>query len=361
MHCRLSDNLTGDEAAELDAFLSHCDAAAHMQRVIWPEIAAASRLHRFRYLTCHEDGRILLAGIVRFTQLFPGYHLAALFRGPVFSEISHLDRCLPHVHGLFKDTGAIAVLANPMWADEGADRVSAVLASHRFRPISRVNDPMYRLTGYVDLSPPEDEIFASLKYRCRRHIRGAAKKGLVVRPARDAADVERFRSLLAEFKVYKDLDLDGWPDLVDQWRYVGAHGGVFHLAEFESQLIGGHVAFGEGKRAALKTLASLPGLPQIPRSYNLIWEAIRDLKRQGFTELDLGGLDERTLYGDQASGREFFKLAFNPRIARLVPLHVCALRPVPYTLLFHARQAYRRAGIRRIIGPMMRSLRHRNG
>jgi hypothetical protein len=55
-----------------------------------------------------------------------------------------------------------------------------------------------------------------------------------------------------------------------------------------------------------------------------------------------------------ARNREQFKMAFNPRLERLVPTHVKSLKPVSHAILFRARQAYRSSQLKSYIGPALR-------
>ena len=359
MHCHIVTDLDRDEAGRIDSFLAGGPATAHMQRIIWPEVAKISRLQHYRYLVCEEDGGIVLAAVIRFTALFPGLFLAVMPGGPVVHDISVFSRCLPTVKKTLQQAGAVTVVVNPIWAEDDADAVSAALVDNGFEELPNDNRAMYRITGYVDLQQSEDQIFTGLKYSCRKAIRRAAELGLTVRSARDEDDVLRLQALCEEFFGRKKLEVAGAPDLVDQLRYVESTGGVFHLAEVDGHLVGGHVAFGEGRRAVSKTLASLPMLPNLPRNHNLLWEAIRSLKAQGFTEFDIGGLSERVTREGKYEGRDLFKMAFKPRVVRLVPTYAAPLRPVGHAVLFRGRQWYRRSSFVRCLGPLLNRRRRR--
>lgn len=352
--CRLVDELTAEQHARLDAFLAASPATSYMQRLSWPTLAPLSRLQRFRYLWCERDGDLVLGGVVRFTKLFPGRYLAVFPRGPVVRHISDLGPCLPQVKESLRRAGASTVLMNPRWEDRDALEVHRTLVEHGFNEVPRAEQAMYPITGLVDLTRPEEDILASFKQRCRRHLRGAARKGLTVRPAASEEDAARLKKLVVEFGLDKGLDVGAQPDLMDQWRFVQAEGGVFLLAEVEGQLVGGHVAFREGSRAVWMVMASTPVMPKLPRSYNLLWEALRLMKGLGCAEFDLAGVP---FEGDEDEGkqkRQFFKAAFNPRVAHLVPIHAAVLRPLSHAFLFRARQAYRRSSLRHHLTPLLR-------
>lgn len=352
--CHLADELTPETEARLDAFLSKCPSATSKQTVHWPGLAPATRLQRFRYLWCEDSGELLLGGVVRFTRLFPGRRLAAFDRGPVFREILNLDRCLPQVMATLRRAGVCTVLMNPRWEDSNAERVHRVLVDHGFRELDRVDQPTYSVTGVVDLTRPKDEIFAGFQGRGRRGIRSAARKGLTVRPAVTNEDAARFRTLFAEFAADRGINLAEKPDVMDQWRFVQKQNGAFLLAEFRGALVGGLLVFREGARAIVLTAASVGRFPALARSHSLIWEAMLRMKRSGCQEFDFAGLTNDGDTNEQFLKTHFFKMAFNPRVVRLVPIHAAALRPLSHTVLFPIRQAYRRSPVRQYLGPLLK-------
>jgi len=351
----LSEELEPHEAERFHAFVESSAASSYLQSPQWPRIAPATKLQRFFHLTCEEDGELAVAGIARFTRLAPGRHLASFQRGPVFREPAAFERCLPELARVLREAGACTCLVNPRWEDDKAELVCGALERNGFVALPPDSEPQYRSTGLVDLTPSEDELLAGFKRRCRRFIRSATKKGLVVRPARDEADAARFQQLFGDFAVRKGYGVDGQPSVLDQWRVVKQQGGVFLLAEIEDELVGGHVVFRESKRAFWMTLASSDRFPDIPRSYNLLWEAMREMKRQGCTSFDMAGFPPDEPRDEAERKRMYFKQAFEPRRVKLVPMHSLALRPLSHALLFGSRQMYRRnERLQALVAPLLR-------
>jgi lipid II:glycine glycyltransferase (peptidoglycan interpeptide bridge formation enzyme) len=151
------------------------------------------------------------------------------------------------------------------------------------------------------------------------------------------------------------MDELGQPDMVDQWRsFKAAEDGVLLLAEAQGRILGGLAVVREGHRAMARSGGTLPILPKLPRMHNLIWESMRIMKARGCTEYDLAGLpDDPNYVKEDERRREQFKLAFNPRIVKLVPIYCAALRPLDHAVLFTTRQWYRGSAISRLIGPRL--------
>jgi hypothetical protein len=68
----------------------------------------------------------------------------------------------------------------------------------------------------------------------------------------------------------------------------------------------------------------------------------------------MAGLPDGEPENAGAKNRQQFKMAFNPRLERLVPVYVNRLRPVSHAILFRARQAYRNSRIKTFVGPVLR-------
>jgi lipid II:glycine glycyltransferase (peptidoglycan interpeptide bridge formation enzyme) len=151
-----------------------------------------------------------------------------------------------------------------------------------------------------------------------------------------------------------DYDVGGLPGMTTQWRMVQELGGVFLLAELQGQVIGGHVVIRHHDTAFWLTLATSDDYPEVPRSYPLLWEAMRRAKAMGCKSYDMAGLPDGEPENAGAKNRQQFKMAFNPRLERLVPVFVKSLRPVSHAILFRARQAYRNSRIKTFVGPVLR-------
>ena len=359
IRCYLTDHVDADAATHVDAFVTASPYPSQLQRPSWVELAPTSRLQRFVYLRCEADGELVLTALVRLTCVFPGRYLAVMQRGPIFRDVADLDAALPAVMRTLREAGACTLLMNPRWEDAGAEEVKTVLRAHGGTPLPRGRSPMHSATGLVDLTRAEDDILAGFHKRGRKDIARAVRRGLVVRRVETEEDAHRLRALRVAMSERKGLEDGGQADLVAQWHALHskkAEEGVGLVAEVEGEMVGGLVVGREGDRAIIRGGGSLPVRSRIPRLHNLYWEAMRHMKAQGCREFDVAGLPDPESNGEVSEderNRAFFKMTFNPRSVRLVPVHVVALRPVSHALLFRARQWYRRSPVRRVVGPLL--------
>ena len=353
--CDLAHRLDLDARMAFERFVRASPCHTYQQSALWPSHAPTSSLQHFRYLTARRDGALVAAAVVRFTRLAPWRFLASMMRGPVVHDVEMLDPLLPAISEVVAGAGACSLLLNPCFVGDDALRACAILARHGFAPIPADQQPVHTATGLIDLEPDEEEIFAGFKSRGRRQIRQALKRGVTVREAIDETDAARLQTVFDGFAAMRPgYETGGLPAMTTQWRIVQELGGVFLLAELDGRLIGGHVVVRHHDTAFWLTLATSDDYPDIPRSYPLLWEAMRRAKAIGCRRYDMAGLTDGDTGDDGAKNRQQFKTAFNPRFERLVPTHVKSLRPISHAILFRARQAYRSSRVRTYAGPILR-------
>lgn len=356
--CHISRTPGTKEKQLFDAFITDCDSQSFMQTSDWLDVYTPTRLQSFLFVWCtDESDRILAGGLARLTKI-GGRYLASFQRGPVAHDISALDVCIPVISARLKEEGVFSLMMNPHWEGETAREISAMLGRHGFSVVPLKYRTSNSVTATVNLEPEEEEIFAGFRGRCRRNIRTAMKKGVVIREAVDAADalaIERVQERMAEVK---HMDTAGIPDIGRLLEILRREKrGIMLVAELNGEILGSVGIVHEGTRSYMQIAVISPDHPQIPLSSILYWESMKIMKKQGCRAYDLVGFPEGGIENtrdDAEKGRAHFKLEFNPAIVNLVPLHVKALRPLSHLLLFNARQYYLQSSIRRHLAPFLK-------
>jgi hypothetical protein len=153
-----------------------------------------------------------------------------------------------------------------------------------------------------------------------------------------AADLPACAALVSAFHARRpDYDVFGQLGVEAQARLVAAGGGGVLVAEYEGRIVGWHSFVAQGRSAYWLGLATDDDA-SAPRSYLLLWEAMRRARALGLEAYNLAGLSP----DDKATGRDQFKQAFAPEREELLPAHVAALRPLRHLVFFNLLQAYRR-------------------
>jgi lipid II:glycine glycyltransferase (peptidoglycan interpeptide bridge formation enzyme) len=333
----LCEALSEEDAAAFDAFAAANPRAAYQQSRAWAENAPRGRRHRFLYFLCREGGAVIGAAIVRRTRLAPGAILATVQRGPLVRDLSDLPRVVEALGQALEAQGCCTLILGPRFTGEERAAAQTALAGLRFKPLPAEAQALHGVTGIVPLDAYESALFARFKQRGRRAIRKAEQAGLVVREAREA-DLAACQSLLDAFhQARPGYDSSGQLDILAQIRMVAALGGALLVAEHEGRIVGWHSFVRQGGSGIWLGLATDDD-PRLPRSYLLLWEAVRRCRAMGLSRYDLAGLAAE----GAESGRDQFKTAFDPGREHLLPAVVRALKPLRHALFFTARTLYRR-------------------
>lgn len=164
---------------------------------------------------------------------------------------------------------------------------------HQQRP------PSYR----IDLSPGEDEVFASFKSSCRRNIRKAGREGVEIVPFDDA---RLFHKILED--TFRRHASTSWHSA----RYFEAIIGELVPrglvqgwgARYEGRIIAAGLFLHDDREIHFLSGASAGGYGSLPTSYLLHWHAIAQAIRDGVA-----------VFNTEASGIrsiDEFKETFNP-------------------------------------------------
>lgn len=336
----LLSSLSEDQRALFTAFAGRSPFAAYQQSLAWAENAPRRAGTHFLFFLCSQGGETIGAAVVRCGRMGPLARLATVQRGPIVHDVERLGEVLAALKRALAEAGFTSLVAAPRM--DGAARGAALGHLHEvgFVQLPAHDQSLHVVTGKIGLAAAEDAIFASFKQRGRRQIRNAAKQGVEVRPAATAADLAAYQAVTDDFRRRKaDYDSKGQPDVAAQARIVAANGGAILLAERGGEVIGGHAFAVQGGEAIWLSMATSNADPSIPRSYLLLWEAMRAARELGCRSYDLAGMSDA---GEEGTGRDQFKDAFEPERVELVRAHAVALKPLRHAIFFTARQAYRR-------------------
>ena len=216
----------------------------------------------------------------------------------------------------------------------------------------------YTHTLAVDLTPPEEQIFASFSRTGRRDTRAVGRKPVTVGPIHDPVFAPRIDQLYRETmaRTGDEREPADWSHLIsfsrrhpDLSRLVGLFRGADHSP---SSLL----AFARGcfhvdhVHYDLAASTRDPAL-NVPLGYALIWDLIRWAKASGATWFDFGGVTSGR-WGDRQDplgGISDFKRHFSKTVVEVGAEWVLEPRPVEAKLA---------AVIRTGAAPVVRLLRH---
>lgn len=180
----------------------------------------------------------------------------------------------------------------------------------------------YRHTINIDLTKTQEDIWMSFKSRGRYEVLQAEKAKVVVElvePNDDSLhkmyDLMHLTSHRNKFYIRdKNFSMEYW----HKFRDAGQLRLFFAL--HEGELLAGSVILTNGKLAWNKDGGSTRTKANFMAPRLLQWEVIKQLKKEGFTNYDLGGIPPQDSFaGSRIPGIYIFKSAFSKDSTALMP------------------------------------------
>lgn len=246
--------------------------------------------------------------------------------GHVFWQVQRFGEGLPErswpglaarLHSLAQNDTRILKVSVRIFARQQRDQIAAAFARHSFSPLDHPHS--YRHTLTLDLTPPEDELLASLHKTARKNLRETEKAGISVHPLTNERYAARIQTLQAEAlrrtggnteplkgeailrlsREHPDLSriigLFASPEDTSPESLVGFAWGCMHTTHAEYRAAG---------------TSRIPGR-NLAISYPLLWDLILWARRHGATWFDFGGV---TIETGELQGISDFKRYFSRQV-----------------------------------------------
>lgn len=244
------------------------------------------------------------------THALPGHHILRVqaFGDPYATTVG--EDLLAEIACYAKAHGKVlrVVVELECRAEPRRELLRRALVSLGFRQVRAERIPARTLV--LDLTPSEEEIFATFGKSTRYEVRKAAKLGLELFPLTDPVYSARMNMLLAETFARTGAWASGndWGPIMAVSRELPHRSrlvGVFHgPGRTPEKLLAYAWSIHHGERAVYHTSASArtPEV-RIPLLYLAIWDLITWAKREGAKWFDLGGVTLGSRNSDDALGR----------------------------------------------------------
>ncbi|MBI5654119.1 peptidoglycan bridge formation glycyltransferase FemA/FemB family protein [Candidatus Uhrbacteria bacterium] len=174
----------------------------------------------------------------------------------------------------------------------------------RFEPVSELSNPeglvplSFRRskagdptsTIILDLDKSEDNLLKDMHEKTRYNIRLAAKRGVTVRLAKDARDVEAFLDLAEETSRRDGFVQYPRQHLKDTYSVMHANGQAeIRLAELQGKVLCANMELSFGDTVTYLHGASSSENRNVMAPFALHWVAIQEARRRGFKLYDFWG------------------------------------------------------------------------
>lgn len=177
-----------------------------------------------------------------------------------------------------------------------------------FKDLKCISSPIHAMDGeYVwilDITKSEEELLMSMRKTTRYLVRKAKNLGVIIKKTND---INIFLELYK--KTSKRQGFVGHKGIKEEFEiFARENKAHLYLAEYENQIIAGALILYIGNQAIYHHGASLA--KEIPASYYLQWEAIRNAKKAGLNIYNFWGIAKEGNYRHPWKGLTLFKTGF---------------------------------------------------
>jgi len=178
-------------------------------------------------------------------------------------------------------------IAEPVDKPSAHHAIADFLQDHDARP----GRPLFTKYTYIlDLTKPEDELFANLESKTRYNVNVAFKKGVRIHEDSSEAGMEQYIQILEATTKRQGFYAHGPEYFRKMWKTIGDSGmiKIFH-ASYENQILVTWVMFLFNGTLYYPYGASLREHREVMASNLMMWEMIKYGKAQGCTSFDMWG------------------------------------------------------------------------
>lgn len=184
-------------------------------------------------------------------------------------------------------------------------------------------------TVMIDLTKSEEELLAEMRRQTRYEVRRADKLGIKVEKSNDKAIFEEFHAVQVETAKRQNFVPPSLEVLLAEKQAFGDD-----IVIYKAMSEGKPVAYGliikSGVEADYYEAASTELNRKLPGAYALLWQAMRDLKAEGYSRFNLWGIAPAGQPNHRYAGVTTFKTGFGGEIMEFVPAHDLVISKIKY-------------------------------
>ena len=184
-------------------------------------------------------------------------------------------------------------------------------------------------TVMIDLNHTEEELLAEMRRQTRYEVRRAEKLGITVTSDNSKAIFEEFQKYQAETAKRQNFVPPSLKTLLAEREAFKEGIKIYKATSHE-----GPVAYGliikNGLEADYYEAASTLLNRKLPGAYALLWQAMKDLKSEGYQRFNLWGIAPPGQPNHRYAGVTTFKTGFGGEIVEFVPAHDLIISRIKY-------------------------------
>ena len=188
-------------------------------------------------------------------------------------------------------------------------------------------------TVIIDLTKSEEDLLAEMRRQTRYEVRRADKVGIKVTKSNDEGIFKEFQAVQAETAKRQNFVPPSLKTLLAEKEAFGDNIVIYKACLDKEPVAYGLIIKG-GMEADYYEAASTLLNRKIPGAYALLWQAIRDLKAEGYARFNLWGIAPAGQPNHRYAGVTTFKTGFGGEVVEFVPAHDLVISRVRYAADF---------------------------
>ena len=185
-------------------------------------------------------------------------------------------------------------------------------------------------TVMIDLNKTEEELLAGMRRQTRYEVRRAAKLGITVRKDNSEEIFQEFHKVQVETAKRQGFVPPSLKVLLAEREAFGENTSIYVAETAEGEAIAYGLIIRDGREGDYYEAASTSLNRKLPGAYALLWQAMRDLKADGYERFNLWGIAPAGQPNHRYAGVTTFKTGFGGEVVEYVPAHDLVISKVGY-------------------------------
>ena len=185
-------------------------------------------------------------------------------------------------------------------------------------------------TVMLDLKLSEEELLAGMRRQTRYEVRRAEKLGVKVTRDNSEEIFGEFHAAQLATAKRQGFVPPSLKTLLAEREAFGDKVWIYVAKTTEGEPIAYGLVIADGREGDYYEAASTDLNRKLPGAYALLWQAMRDLKREGYERFNLWGIAPKGQPGHRYAGVTTFKTGFGGSVVEYVPAHDLVISQMGY-------------------------------
>ncbi len=176
-------------------------------------------------------------------------------------------------------------------------------------------------TVIIDLTPTEEKLLANMRRQTRYEVRRAKKLGITVSRDNSEAIFREFHQVQAETAKRQGFVPPSLEVLLAEREAFGENIWIYVAKTAEGEPVAYGLIIKNGREGDYYEAASTDLNRKLPGAYALLWQAMRDLKKDSVERFNLWGIAPKNQPNHRYAGVTTFKTGFGGEMIEYVAAH----------------------------------------